>query len=330
MQSSTLRPPNSHLLSDEVVASLAQNSTRAANDDDNVIIVASRQDPPLPRKQTRGVTQSHPPHATSKDQHYKRQKTPTSFSSKSQQILASGEATIPQFLGLSGHVGRIQHRPNQERYRKKQADLLPTREKDTQQLWAEIHTLRYQRLGLPAGVTTKKGLWDVVADYFRQFRHGLHASANVRTVQLDFVRTTMATDVVFNTEYGIEAMRRSWCFLRWFDDVEVELENLQKSSKMSLNATMTTSVTITNRTLSNVFPYLKKSSSLACKLVGQRIVMRGSARFDWDSSTSRVTSVISQSDMLTPMLRLLGSFEDVSQVFDQALISPEFQWRSMS
>ncbi|EGZ29321.1 hypothetical protein PHYSODRAFT_309730 [Phytophthora sojae] len=212
----------------------------------------------------------------------------------------------------------------------KQADLLATLEKDTQHLSMEIRTLRHQRLGLFAGMPTKKDLWDVVADYFRLFRHGLHASAKFRTAQLDFVRTTMATDVVFNAQYGVETQMRSWCFLQWFDDVEAELENLQKSTKMSLNATMTTSVTITNRTLSNVFPYLKKSSSLACKLVGQRIVMRGSARFDWDSSTSRVTSVISQSDMLTPMLRLLGSFEDVSQVFDQALISPEFQWRSMS
>ncbi|ETL87864.1 hypothetical protein L917_13020, partial [Phytophthora nicotianae] len=55
--------------------------------------------------------------------------------------------------------------------------------------------------------------------------------------------------------------------------------------------------------------------------------MRGSTCFEWDDSTSRMTRVVSQSDMLSPMLQLLNSVEDVSLVFEQALISPDFQWK---
>ncbi|KAG7388575.1 hypothetical protein PHYPSEUDO_012212 [Phytophthora pseudosyringae] len=40
------------------------------------------------------------------------------------------------------------------------------------------------------------------------------------------------------------------------------------------------------------------------------------------------SSVISTTDTLTPMLQLCGSVEDVSRVFESALISPNFQWRA--
>ncbi|KAG3143633.1 hypothetical protein PC128_g24546 [Phytophthora cactorum] len=62
-------------------------------------------------------------------------------------------------------------------------------------------------------------------------------------------------------------------------------------------------------------------SPLADKLLGQRIVARGSTRFDWGTGDDRVTSIISESDMLTPMLLILGNLEDVSKVFEKSLIS---------
>lgn len=52
--------------------------------------------------------------------------------------------------------------------------------------------------------------------------------------------------------------------------------------------------------------------------------MRGSARFKWDDAYCRVASVMSQSDTLTPMLRLLENLEGVSRVFEKALIAPGF------
>lgn len=189
-------------------------------------------------------------------------------------------------------------------------------EEDSRQLQTEIQTLRRQHLGILAGIPTKTNHWNATAEYYRLFHRGLQADSLLKNVQLEFVRATMAADVVFNTEYGTEALVKNWCFLQWFEDVAVELERLERSSKTSVVATVRTSVTITDRTSASVFPHLltpKEDNNLASKLLGQRISMHGSARFDWGSSIYRVTSVVSQSDMY-----LLGSIEKVSKVFDQA------------
>ncbi|OWZ02498.1 hypothetical protein PHMEG_00025927, partial [Phytophthora megakarya] len=58
------------------------------------------------------------------------------------------------------------------------------------------------------------------------------------------------------------------------------------------------------------------------KLLNQRLVMRGLVRFDWDNNTNRMAGIHSQSDLLTPMLRRLGSLQDVSRAFNGALVTP--------
>ncbi|CAI5746278.1 unnamed protein product [Peronospora destructor] len=146
------------------------------------------------------------------------------------------------------------------------------------------------------------------------------------SARLNFWQATMAPDVVFNAEHGVESIMTSWeYFTLWFQDVEIELNGLVKSGMSSFIASTTTSVTITKRSLDQIFPSLIKcrdseGSPLGPKLLGQRIVMRGSTRFDWDNSYGRVVSIISESDMLTPMLNILGCLEDVSQVFERSLI----------
>jgi hypothetical protein len=77
-----------------------------------------------------------------------------------------------------------------------------------------------------------------------------------------------------------------------------------------------------------MFPHLVEGkatrlSSIADKLLGQRLVIRGSVRFDWDSGSSRVTRLISQGDMLSPLLQLLGNLDDVSLVFSRSRIQPD-------
>ncbi|KAI9990314.1 hypothetical protein PInf_021124 [Phytophthora infestans] len=62
---------------------------------------------------------------------------------------------------------------------------------------------------------------------------------------------------------------------------------------------------------------------LAAKLLNNRLVVQGSVSLDWDDTTNRIVRVVTQLDMVTPMLRLLGNLEDVSRVFDKALISLE-------
>ncbi|KAG2854938.1 hypothetical protein PC116_g11234 [Phytophthora cactorum] len=149
------------------------------------------------------------------------------------------------------------------------------------------------------------------------------------------MRDMMAADVVFNAGYGPESIMQHWCFVDWFGHVDVELKGWETTDGVSLVGITTTSVTITKHTLRNVFPHLRttdnsdRNGKLAEQLLHQRLVMHGSTYFEWDDSTCRVTRVISTSDMLTPMLQLLDNLEDVSRVFEQALISPEFLWKQM-
>ncbi|KAF4034288.1 hypothetical protein GN244_ATG13756 [Phytophthora infestans] len=117
----------------------------------------------------------------------------------------------------------------------------------------------------------------------------------------------------------------SWCF----DDVRVDLDRLEKDSANSLRAITTTRATISHDTLRVLFPHLNghgkngKQSLLECKLLRYRLIMRGSVRFEWDDRADRVSSMDTQSDMLTPLLRLLGNLEDVNRVFQGALVTTD-------
>ncbi|KAF4041737.1 hypothetical protein GN244_ATG06056 [Phytophthora infestans] len=199
-----------------------------------------------------------------------------------------------------------------------------SRAKQTKQYLSTSADFRWQD-GIPA----KEDVWSVTTEYFRLFRYGLKTTgATESSAQQDLLRNAMAPDVAYNAGRGPEAMLRSWkCSSMWFQDVELEPERLVKT-RHSIVAETTTRV---ERTLRNVFPHLsgsKKGRALGDKLLNQRLVMRGSVRFEWDPVYCRMASVMSQSDVLGPVLRLLGDLEDTSYVFEKALISPDFQWRS--
>ncbi|KAG6946200.1 hypothetical protein JG688_00016174 [Phytophthora aleatoria] len=58
-------------------------------------------------------------------------------------------------------------------------------------------------------------------------------------------------------------------------------------------------------------------------MMGNRLVMHGSVVFGWDCATDKLVSHYSQADMLSPMLNLLGSLEDVSCAFFKARVTPD-------
>ncbi|KAG6944493.1 hypothetical protein JG688_00017049 [Phytophthora aleatoria] len=190
-----------------------------------------------------------------------------------------------------------------------------------------------------ASVPTKDNVWSFAVEYFRLFRSGLRNTA-LRTppaasqynAKLSTMREAMVPDVVFNAGRGVEALLKNWmCVSLRLEDVEVELDEIKKGPADSLLASSTTSVTIQGRALRSVFPHLcvdNVDPPLARKLLGQRIHMNSWTRFEWDSTVGKVTSVTSTTDLLTPMLQLVGSVENVSRVFEGALISPNFEWRS--
>ncbi|EGZ15339.1 hypothetical protein PHYSODRAFT_447819, partial [Phytophthora sojae] len=210
----------------------------------------------------------------------------------------------------------------QRRYRAKQKNHLETLEKETQQLRREIAALESRR----RGNQTKEDIWNVAAQYFDLFRRGTQLKPRFNAM----AATISDNQTALNDGYATEAARRSWCFSQRFDDFEVEPFGLKRMENGSVTIATRTSVTLTERTLRKVFPHLCASHDgrhLRDRLLGQRIVMHGSTYFQWDSDSGRVVNVIAQSDMLTPMLHLLGSLEDVAFVFDKALVSPDFQWK---
>ncbi|KAG6950152.1 hypothetical protein JG687_00014427 [Phytophthora cactorum] len=104
-------------------------------------------------------------------------------------------------------------------------------------------------------------------------------------------------------------MMRSWRRLsNWFEDVELELDHLEKVL-MDLHD---------SRGISR-----KRRSRLTQKLLGQRIVMHGVIRFEWHSGFGRLKSLVGYSDLQTPLLRLLGDVEDVCFVFEKSLARPD-------
>ncbi|KAG7375326.1 von Willebrand factor A domain-containing protein 8 [Phytophthora pseudosyringae] len=232
---------------------------------------------------------------------------------------------------LAGHSER--RRKYQVRYRTKQRELTATLEKDVWQLESEIQELRVRR---HTSVPTQQTLWTITTEYFRLFRHGFRSPPQaLQSITLKFLRASMAPDVVSDCQCGPEAIMAKWrLFSEYFDDVHVELESLGKAtSAHSLVGTTTTSVTITEETMRAVFPHLNcdgkggadggQWSSLGHKLLNQRLVMPGSVCFDWGSAAKSVVRIHSQSDMLTPMLHLVGSLEDVSLVFAGARVTPD-------
>ncbi|OWZ13230.1 hypothetical protein PHMEG_00013491 [Phytophthora megakarya] len=221
-------------------------------------------------------------------------------------------------------------RQSQARYRQRQRRGLQALQDDLERLQKEIKA--YQQLGLSS---VEPNIWFVAQEYFRLFRHGFkEPSLEKNAIALAFLQKSTVPDVSDGYFRGPKSLLRTWeLFSLCFDDVYVELESMEKKSEGILFATTTTSVTISRNTLRLVFPRLNSDerggvdggrwSSQADRLKGQRLVMTSSTRFDWDAINNRVVRILSSSDMLTAIFRVLGSLEDVSVVFNGALVTPD-------
>ncbi|OWZ21049.1 hypothetical protein PHMEG_0004454 [Phytophthora megakarya] len=146
----------------------------------------------------------------------------------------------------------------------------------------------------------------------------------------------MAPNVSDGHLCGPIALFQTWMRLSsYFDDIHVDLKSMKITAEHTLLATTYTSITISSKTLRLVFPQMNSDghggmkggtwSPLAQRLEGQRLIVKGSVRFDWDNVNKRVVRLLSYSDMATAMLRVVGSLEDVSYVFDGALVTPDFR-----
>ncbi|KAG7395489.1 hypothetical protein PHYBOEH_003719 [Phytophthora boehmeriae] len=208
------------------------------------------------------------------------------------------------------------------RYRKKLVDAASSHEKDIRLLWEEIRKLELQRKSIAASAPTTTTPWNVAAEYFRLFRHGYSAAkpllAHESCVHLDFLRATMAPDVVDITSPNVEAMLENWRqFTLCYQDMDTTLVSLETCGE-SVIATSKTTLLITESALHSSFPQVVSNLQadqwrlVAAKLVGKTLEMNGVVRFDWDPATGRVVRMEYNTDMLTALLSLLGNVDDLS------------------
>ncbi|CAH0516276.1 unnamed protein product [Peronospora belbahrii] len=359
MNTCILQPPTKQILSDDIVLGVQQRSKSyrttyvSRNDEPNMI---------NDLEQRTYLTAAVKDQLFSTGREKKRHKS-VDFASSKLRLLAiscggsmsfkpehrfkGGEeqkAVITEWVQSHVKYQREIRRLRQIRYRRKKEDYTVSLEMGNSKLQNEIAKLQERQRAICSAIPSEKTPWNVVVEYFRLFRFGYREPVSFEglsedlqpSAQLTFLQATMTPDVLFNAGRGVESMMKNWkSFTLWFQDVEIELHGLGRCGLSSFVASITTSFTITEFSLRQVFPCLLKGdrsdiSSLGQKLLGQRIVMRGSTRFDWNDSYGRVTSIISESDMLTPMLHIVGCLEDVSRVFEGSLISLSSAPRTIS
>ncbi|KAL3658909.1 hypothetical protein V7S43_016050 [Phytophthora oleae] len=146
-------------------------------------------------------------------------------------------------------------------------------------------------------------------------------------VQKGFLYAVLAPNVIGLSGFGVEKLLDDYRALAFcLPSMITRLVRLTTGPGGSIHATTKVEIVITENTLRLVFPHLILGgtvSPLASKLLGQRVVMRGSTHFEWDSGKGRVSLLQEKEDLLTPMLERLGGLEMVSSVFKNALITPE-------
>ncbi|KAG7397227.1 hypothetical protein PHYBOEH_001105 [Phytophthora boehmeriae] len=192
--------------------------------------------------------------------------------------------------------------------------------------------------------------WNVAVEYFRLFRSGIPVSSEASKTrphllqwQEEFLEQTVAPDVAHGTFTGrdllLEGMKQISLF---HSDFDMELRALECGPNDSIVATIVSIAGIDENTLRNAFPHLipdhqgslpsgpdgsgEKLSSIAAKLLGHRMVVQGTVEFHWDKESKRMAGLHHKADLLTPLLQLVGSLEDVASVFEHFVLTPDAEF----
>ncbi|EGZ24628.1 hypothetical protein PHYSODRAFT_311514 [Phytophthora sojae] len=232
---------------------------------------------------------------------------------------------------------RLVRRNTQRRYRKKLQNKGIDLETSVTQLRAEIQRLQ-QMKSEPQHILIAMTPWKAIVEQSRLFRYGFRPPVPVSElcsdktpqcsdlayVQTRFTQTIMAPDVHNNAGYGVKAGLENWRLISLHhENLVIELVRLERGPGESVVAYQNATTTFTANMLRQALPHLVDDERgwdpVAVKLIGQKLVVPGTLRFDWDPSTNKVVRTHYEIDMLTSLLALLGSVEDVSSVLDSAL-----------
>ncbi|GMF65824.1 unnamed protein product [Phytophthora lilii] len=203
----------------------------------------------------------------------------------------------------------------------RQQQLMTDLESNLQTLRKEVQELELQRHLIYHGVPTKSNNWSVAAEFFRLFRSSVKPTTTSATtdasdfnVQRSFLASTMSPDVTDGAVCGVDALLEAWA--------------AQSNGPGNLLvAAIKGTLVINENTLRFAFPHLVEEygrwSNLADRMLGQRLVLRGSVHFEWDRESCRVSSVVCRADVLTPLMKLFGSLDDVALISSNARLDAE-------
>ncbi|KAF4135515.1 hypothetical protein GN958_ATG08664 [Phytophthora infestans] len=148
-------------------------------------------------------------------------------------------------------------RLTQARYRQKLHDKPKQLKIVIQQLKEQTQHLQYEHNHLLSGASSQPSVWLAAVEYFRIFRRCCNAPRGTNIVDMDTLKTLIASDVAFCGGIGLDALLQHWWVLtQYFPDVDIKLNNLQQITDDSVLATTTTTFTISSASMANAFPHL--------------------------------------------------------------------------
>ncbi|EGZ29334.1 hypothetical protein PHYSODRAFT_344025 [Phytophthora sojae] len=223
---------------------------------------------------------------------------------------------------------RAQCRANQARYRMRQQNRQLQLQQSVQQLREEVDRLKRGVDSTHSGRRTKCNPWVIIAEASRLVGktfsspwselHGEEAASFTA-----FYQEYFSPDVALGETCGLKSFMEQAC--RWstyFDHPDLQLKRVESTAPGVMTATARLSVTVTERSMGSFFPSLKCTrrdddndrAELAGRLLGQRLQLNCSITFLLDEETGRVAHLERDVDFVGPLLRVLGSLEDVSSV----------------
>lgn len=180
--------------------------------------------------------------------------------------------------------------------------------------------------------------WSVAIEYFHLVRNGFNPpvsgpgrervmatvlySTEINALSV-FLHAVTAPDVAFNRGRGPNAILEFWRLSSFHHKtLGFRLVRLERGANGLVVAFADGSTTTTKKMLRTALPHLvreAKWSAIATKLVGLRLVIPSTTTFGWDNEVARIVSVHYETDMLTPLLKLLDNLENVSIVLNSAI-----------
>ncbi|OWZ08235.1 hypothetical protein PHMEG_00019258 [Phytophthora megakarya] len=238
---------------------------------------------------------------------------------------------------------RARGRLSTQRYRKKQANKVTTLYRDISLLLHEIQACKMRISDHWIHMVVNPKAWGVVVEYYCLLGRGVNNSfltkfstsrspsahqspVHVETLH-EYFQTILMPNVISCGGVGVEAHLTEWMRIStMFPDFNMKIVRMEKGANSEVVVTSKTALTFSENTFRNAFPHVSNNDymiQIAEKLWGKTLEIRTVAHFIWDEKMDRFDEIRFEADLISPMLRVLGSLDLVACMFESALVSPE-------